>query len=235
MSPLVVSTVLVTTFLVSPTPPQHRHTRASLACSLTPTEQIEPATEAVGWRVLEGGIKYVDEQTGSGSIAAADSVVSLHYTVSLASGMELGTSRGRWPLTFARGRHAVPIFNEAIDGMRVGGRRRLSVPASMVPPSQINNVPKDQAGESLRFEIELIEIETGLKAVIPSLLPPGNRRLTITRILFAMSFVPYFLPEDLKPELYRAGDVTAIHAAREAASNSVWLGGSATPLDSLFQ
>eukprot|EP00966_Prymnesium_polylepis_P074653 1732481-Prymnesium_polylepis.2 len=227
---------LTTAFLVTPTPPQHRHaTRCSLVALTPTTEEQQPVMEAIGWRTLEGGVKYVEEKVGTGGVVAANDVVSLHYTVSLTSGMELGTSRGRWPLTFARGRHNVPIFTEAIEGMRVGGVRRLSVPASMVPSSQINNVPKDQMGEGLRFEIELIGVETGLTALIPSLLPPGNRRVAIARVLFALSFIPYFLPEDIKPELYRAGDVTAIHAAHEAASNSLWLGGAAAPLDSLFQ
>lgn len=235
---MLIAFTLGVAFLVSPTPPHCAHRSRCSIVALAPStkEKVEPATEiaTTDWRALQDGIRYVDDKVGTGPLAAADSVVSLHYTVSLASGMELGTSRGRWPLTFAPGKHAVPIFTEAIKGMRVGGTRRLSVPASKIPPSQMSNVPKDQMGEGLRFDIEFVGIETGIKAVIPSVLPPGNRRLAITRILFALSFVPYFLPEEIKPEWYRFGDVHAIHAARQAASNSLWLGGAAAPLDSLF-
>ncbi len=187
------------------------------------------------WQSTKGGIKFVEEQLGMGATPEPDSVVSLHYTVSFAdSGMVIGTSKGRWPLSFSPLRHPVPIFADAIEGMRVGGRRRLSVPAHMIPESQVRNVPQDQAGEGLRIEVELVGIETGIKAMAISLLPPGNRRLVITRSLFLLSFLPYFLPEEIKPESYKYGDLDAITASHEAAANSLWLGGSAQPLDSLF-
>lgn len=184
------------------------------------------------WQTTANGkYKFVDEKVGTGEEPERGSVVSLHYTVSLTSGMELGSTRGRWPLTFAPDKHAVPIFCDAIEGMRIGGRRRLVVPSRMVPPSQRNNVPRDQEGEALRFEIELLGTETGLAAVIPSMLPPGSRRITITRALFALSFLPYLLPDDLKPDIYKAGDVEAIRAAREATEASMWHG---VPIDSLW-
>jgi len=190
------------------------------------------------WSRTQTGLKYVDEELGAGETPNRGSVVSLQYTVSMAdSGMELGTSRGRWPLTFAPAKHEVPIFSEAVEGMRVGGRRRVIVPRSRVPPSQINNVPRDQAGESLRFDIELVGVETGLKALVPSLLPPGNRRLAITRALFALSFVPYALPDDIKPDIYRGRDVAVVAQERAERQyemrNSAWLGSDAS-LDSLF-
>ena len=79
-------------------------------------------------------------------------------------------------------------------------------------------------------QVELVGIETGLKALIPSLLPPGNRRVTIARVIFFLSFLPYFLPQDLKPELWRAGDVQAIRASHQAeawdARTAEFLGGA---------
>ena len=162
-------------------------------------------------------------------------VVSVHYTVEFdESGMKLGTSRGRWPLTFAPSVHEVPLFSEAVAGMRVGGRRRLSVPARLIPESQIANVPRDHEGEGLRIELELTAIEAGPMAAFGRALPPGNRRVTILRLLFALSFVPYFMPEAIKPEAYRFGDPQAIAAERRAAANSLWLGGAQAPLEDLF-
>jgi len=100
--------------------------------------QVQEAQEVEvvhkSWRALENGIKFVDDNLGSGAPVMQDSVVSLHYTVSLQqSGMELGTSRGRWPLSFAPGKHVVPIFSEAIQGMRPGGRRRLCEWSCLMP------------------------------------------------------------------------------------------------------
>jgi len=197
--------------------------------------QAESSGEPKLWREMPGGIKFVDEVIGNGALPGSDAVVSLHYTVSFAvSGMELGTSRGHWPLSFSPSKHPLPIFAEGIAGMRVGGRRRLSVPAHLIPESQVQNVPQDQAGEGLRFEVELIGVETGTKAFALSLLPPGSRRRDIARTLFLLSFLPYFLSDDVKPEGYRFGDVEDIQARHEAAANSVWLGGAAEDLGSLF-
>lgn len=191
-----------------------------------------PAASREGlWSQLEGGLKYVDEKVGTGEIPRALNVVSLHYTVSFSeSGQELGSSRkGPFgnPLTFALGKHDVPVFSEGIKGMRIGGKRRLVVPAAKIPPSQVRNVPKDQEGEPLTFEIELLEIHSGVRAIVPNLLPPGNRRLTIARFVFALSFIPYFFPEDIKPNSYKMyngmtqEEVQAKYAAR---SNSAYLG-----------
>jgi len=176
----------------------------------------EKAPDMLMWRSTTGGIKFVDDVVGTGVVPQASDVVSVLYTVSLLD-MTLGSNRGKGPLTFRSDKHPVPIFTEAIEGMRVGGRRRLSVPAAMVPESQVSNIPQDQAGEPLRFEIELVAIERGLKAIVPSLLPPGNRRRTIARVLFALSFLPYTLPEDMKPEGYRGTPMEEVVAKHEAA------------------
>jgi len=230
-------------------PPAHRQSAASRPVGASPraviaASVVAPKTspekgnkkqEFTPWQATESGIKFVDEVVGAGEAPGPDAVVSLHYSVFLGrSGMTLGTSRGRWPLTFAQGKHPVPIFGEAVQGMRVGGKRRLSVLPSQIPETQMQNVPQDQFDEGLRFEIELVGVETGLRAVIPSLLPPGNRRVQLARLVFFLSFLPYFLPEHLKPGLWQAGDVEAIAAARMHSQQvSQVLGGAAIDLDAL--
>lgn len=203
---------------------------------LAEPEQLTGASPMLAWKRTRGGLKYVDDFVG-GSVPAQGQVVAVHYTISLAdTGVELGSTHNRAPMTIAVGRHQVPIWSDALENMNVGGKRRVIVPYAGVPNQQISNVPKDEEGEDLRLEIEVVRVETGVAAVIPSLLPPHTRRATIMRTLFALSFVPYFLPEELKPEAYKFGDVAEIHAAREAAQNTLFLGGDgALPLDSLFQ
>ena len=189
-------------------------------------EQVTP------WQLTADGLKFVDEELGTGpGLEEPGSVVSVHYTVSFAvSGETLGTTRGKWPLTFAPNKHDVPLFSDAVQGMRVGGKRRLSVPASKIPPSQVGNVPQDNYAEGLRVEVELLEIETGAKALIPSLLPPGNRRVTIARALFALSFVPYLLPAELRPGWYQGGDPALIAQAHQVTS---MMGGASIDLSAL--
>lgn len=204
--------------------------------SSPPIEAPEDITpDAVGWKKTPGGIKFRELSMGNGEAPLEDSVVSVHYTISFAaSGESLGSSRGRWPLTFALGKDHVPLFEEVVKSMRVGSSVRMVIPPSMIPKEQSSNVPRDQAKDSLVAEVELVGIETGLSAVIPSLLRPGSRRTVIMRSLFALSFLPYFLPDDIKPDIYKMGDIEAIKQAQEVAMNSKWLGGAATSLDSLF-
>mmetsp|Transcript_51624 Transcript_51624/g.85620 ORF Transcript_51624/g.85620 Transcript_51624/m.85620 type:complete len:245 (-) Transcript_51624:162-896(-) len=208
-----------------------RSSRIATVRALIPRETA--VKQLVEWNTTASGCRYVDEFIGTGDQPEKLQVVSVHYTVTLLnSGTSLGTSRGRWPLTFALGKHSVPIWDEALKDMRVGGRRRLIVPPSAIPKSQAARLPPE---ESIRIDLEVLGIVRGPLAVIPSVLPPGNRRVTIARLLFALSFVPYFLPEEIKPDWAKFGDMEAIKQAREAASNSVFLGGDGSSLDSLFQ
>lgn len=209
-----------------------------LGTETRPTAPTATTPAVPSWSVMASGLRFQDKAIGAGLEPEAGTVVKLHYTITFQSGQQLGTSRPNKPLTFLLGKQQVPIFESAIVGMRTGGQRRLVVPYSLVPDTQIRNVPKDQEGEPLVFEIELLGIESGVGALLPSLLPPGNRRLTLARYAFALSFLPYLLPNDARPEAFRFGDPIAIgEARREAAvlaANSVWLGGAAQPLDALF-
>ena len=203
---------------------------APLGLRETPTEE-----EVTPWQLTAEGLKFVDERVGTGAVVSPDSVVSVHYTVSFAVRPYdvLGTSN-KWPLTFAHSKHNVPLFSDAVQGMRVGGKRRLVVPAANIPPSQMRNVPKDNYADGVRLEIELVAIETGAKALVASLLPPGDRRLTIARFLFALSFVPYLLPAELLPgwlaAQYQWGDPALIAQAHQA---SRMLGGASIDFQAL--
>ena len=208
-------------------------TRASVPIMLLTQDETSTTQEQVTpWQLTADGVKFVDEEIGSGPRPAPDSVISLHYTVSFAvSGEMIGTTRQKWPLTFALAKHDVPIFTDAVQGMNVGGKRRLSVPASKIPPSQFQNVPQDNYAEGLRFDIELVSIETGPKALVAALLPPGNRRVTIARTLFALSFLPYLLPAEIQPGWYQGGDP---HAIAQAHQVSNMMGGASLDLNQLF-
>jgi hypothetical protein len=92
-------------------------------------------------------------------------------------------------------------WDEALVGMRVGGSRRMLVPPSAIPSSQVMNVPGEQ--RFLRFDFELIgTLDTStLKGWVAATLPPVARRVEIGRQLYLAcllaSFVPYFLPVDM--------------------------------------
>ena len=84
----------------------------------------------------------------------------------------------------------------------------------------------------------MLPLETGARAIVPSILPPGNRRLTIARGLFALSFLPYLLPDETKPQFFRGKSREQVYAERAAARHSQLLGGGRGSLEefnSLFE
>ena len=234
-------------FLAGVRPPVTAARARIVATAPEQATEAKPAVKpaAADWLPL-GKYRFSDDTVGSGAQPTEGDVVVLHYSVKFASGEELGSSRGRFPLTFALGKHDVEIFADALRGsfesgaepMKIGGRRRVQVRWNQIPPLQRPNVPKDQEGEPLVVDLELVRVETGALAQLISVLPPGERRKTILRTLFALSFLPYLLPNDQRPPGFRFGDPVAIGEARierqEAASSSLFLGGDGSSLDSLF-
>jgi FKBP-type peptidyl-prolyl cis-trans isomerase FkpA len=85
--------------------------------------------------------------------------VTVHYTGWLENGTEFDSSRGRnEPFAFPLGvGYVIPGWDQGLIGMKVGGRRRLTIPSTLgygargaggvIPPHA-----------TLIFEIELLEI-----------------------------------------------------------------------------
>ena len=190
----------------------------------------------IGWSSTPSGLKFVDEVVGSGGPIAKGEVIKIHYTVSLlSSGTKVGSSR--WPLTIAVGKHDLPIWDEALVGMRAGGKRRLLVPPSAVPESQRAKVP--DTDRILRVDIQCVGLEenpatTAIAKAFPPMRLQQIGRALYTAVMVA-SFIPYFLPVDQRPAIYKDG-VPPEQAAerRQAAAASKFLGGDGSDLQQLF-
>ncbi len=102
----------------------------------------------------------IDEWEGDGDIAGAGDVVDVHYVgVALSDGTQFDASWDRGePLTFPLGAgQVIPGWDEGVQGMRVGGRRRLEIPASLAyGPRGIPGVIK--GGETLVFVCDLVGV-----------------------------------------------------------------------------
>lgn len=104
------------------------------------------------------GLQYQDLATGAGPVAAAGSRVLVHYTGWLTDGTEFDTSRDRGtPYGFRVGQgEVIAGWDEGVAGMRVGGRRKLVIPASLGYGAARNGpIP---ANATLVFEVELVEV-----------------------------------------------------------------------------
>src|SRR5438045_1254948 len=75
-----------------------------------------------------------DLETGTGDEAVAGATVTVHYVgVAFRSGEEFDASWNRGePFRFKLGKgQVIPGWDQGVQGMKVGGRRRLTIPSAM--------------------------------------------------------------------------------------------------------
>ena len=100
------------------------------------------------------GLYYEDIEVGTGERAVAGDSVRVAYTGWLTNGTVFDS--GELPFQAGAGR-VVPGFDEGVQGMRVGGERRIIIPPALGYGSQESEaVP---ANSIMIFRIELLEID----------------------------------------------------------------------------
>jgi FKBP-type peptidyl-prolyl cis-trans isomerase len=109
--------------------------------------------------VTASGLTIDDIILGTGAEASAGQRVVVHYTGWLTSGEKFDSSRDRdEPFDFPLGgRRVIAGWDEGVQGMKVGGTRKLTIPPQLgygargaggvIPPNA-----------TLVFEVELLEI-----------------------------------------------------------------------------
>lgn len=104
------------------------------------------------------GLKYIDTKEGSGNTPTKGKEVSVLYICSLPDGkvVDSNTDKNN-PLKFKLGSgEMIPGFDEGVSSMKVGGKRKLTVPSNLAWGA-------DGAGDAIppnatvNFEIELID------------------------------------------------------------------------------
>jgi FKBP-type peptidyl-prolyl cis-trans isomerase FkpA len=112
------------------------------------------------------GLKYIDEQEGSGAVAAAGQTVTVHYTGWLYDETKPGNKGNKFdsskdrndPFKFGLGAgRVIKGWDEGVAGMKVGGKRTLIIPAELgygargaggvIPPNA-----------TLMFEVDLLGV-----------------------------------------------------------------------------
>jgi len=106
------------------------------------------------------GLVIDDLVEGSGAAATAGQHVTVHYTGWLTDGTKFDSSKDRGdPFDFPLGaRHVIAGWDEGVQGMKVGGTRKLTI------PSQLGYGARGAGGvippnATLVFEVELLAID----------------------------------------------------------------------------
>ena len=104
------------------------------------------------------GLKIEDLTVGTGAVATPGTNVTVDYTGWLSDGTKFDSSIGREPFKFRLGGgQVIPGWDAGVKGMRVGGKRKLTIPPEMgygargaggvIPPNA-----------TLVFEVELLKV-----------------------------------------------------------------------------
>lgn len=115
------------------------------------------------------GLKVVDLMLGTGDVAKSGENATVQYTGWLTTQKVFDTSRrpGRSPFTFQIGAgQVIPGWDEGVPGMKVGGKRKLIIPAALAYGSQGRTDQTTGAtiippNATLVFEIELVSVAPG--------------------------------------------------------------------------
>jgi FKBP-type peptidyl-prolyl cis-trans isomerase FkpA len=110
-------------------------------------------------QTTDSGLKYEELVEGDGVEAEAGQQVSVHYTGWLTDGSKFDSSVDRnQPFQFSLGRGMVIRgWDEGVAGMKVGGKRKLTIPPQLGYGSQgAGGVIPPNA--TLVFEVELLGI-----------------------------------------------------------------------------
>ncbi len=106
------------------------------------------------------GLQYEDMTIGTGKEAKSGSRASVHYTGTLENGTKFDSSRDKGePFSFTIGAsEVIKGWDEGVAGMKVGGRRKLTIPASLGYGAQgAGGVIPPNA--TLIFDVELMDVQ----------------------------------------------------------------------------
>ena len=104
-------------------------------------------------------LQIKDEKEGTGAAVKTGDTVVIHYTGTLTDGTKFDSSYDREkPFETQIGVGAViKGWDEGVVGMKVGGKRKLTIPPSLGYGDQANG--KIPANSTLVFDVELVEIK----------------------------------------------------------------------------
>ena len=124
--------------------------------------ETDGGTTTASSAAADGKLGIEDLVVGNGDEAAVGDKVTVHYRGTLTDGTEFDSSKKHdRPFDFKIGGHQViKGWDDGVPGMKVGGKRKLTVPASL-GYGERGHPPVIPANATLVFEIELLAVQKG--------------------------------------------------------------------------
>lgn len=120
----------------------------------------EPTVAASPKPKMEDKLIILDQKLGTGTEAVSGKRVTVNYTGTLTDGKKFDSSYDRGiPFSFTLGAgEVIAGWDEGVAGMKVGGKRKLTIPSSLGYGAQ--GIPGViPGGATLIFEVELLKVE----------------------------------------------------------------------------
>jgi len=111
-------------------------------------------------QTLADGLQITDEVVGTGAEAISGKTVTVNYSGALTDGKKFDSSYDRGqPFSFVLGAgQVIRGWDEGVAGMKVGGKRKLVIPANLAYGDQAVGNGLIPANSTLIFEVELLGV-----------------------------------------------------------------------------
>jgi FKBP-type peptidyl-prolyl cis-trans isomerase len=108
-----------------------------------------------------GGLMIEEVKVGDGALASKGKTVSVHYTGRLTNGTKFDSSLDRGqPIEFILGSGMViKGWDQGIDGMKVGGKRKLTIPPELAYGARGTPGGPIPPNATLVFDVELVGVK----------------------------------------------------------------------------
>ena len=133
---------------------------ANVSAEVAPARSVSDAAAGGKMTETKSGLKYQDIKVGDKALAVAGKRVTVHYTGTLKDGKKFDSSEDRdEPFVFTLGTgEVIKGWDEGVAGMRVGGKRKLIIPAQLGYGSKgVGGVIP--ANAELHFDVELLAVD----------------------------------------------------------------------------
>ncbi|MCB9751803.1 MAG: FKBP-type peptidyl-prolyl cis-trans isomerase [Myxococcales bacterium] len=145
---------------------------------MPPLPEPQPQSVYAGTPVAQekrpDGLEIYDYRVGDGAVAKAGDTVHVHYRGTLTKdGTEFDASAARRkPITFELGKgRVIKGWDQGIEGMKVGGLRKLVIPAALGYGERARG--KIPANADLTFTVELMAVEPAAAPATPAAPTPN--------------------------------------------------------------